>query len=120
MLRFYWRDPIRRFVSAFMQAVIVLTPIAVAAWWVFKRLRPDYPARTARKGALAFAVFTPISWGVAFPLSTLAGGYSQLWARYPSFALAGAYNGVVAVTASLSLVPCAFTLWVDRHDGDAD
>jgi hypothetical protein len=107
------------FVQVSMQAVGVLTPIGVAVWWIYKKLRPDYSARTARKGALAFAVFMPVSWGVAFPLSTLTGAYSEGLARVPFFGLAGAFVGVVILTAVLSLVPCAFMLWIDRHDGEA-
>jgi hypothetical protein len=51
-----------RFVQVCMQAVMVLTPIGVGAWWLFKKLRANYPARTARKGAMAFGLFTPVSW----------------------------------------------------------
>jgi len=68
------------FVQVSMQVVGVLTPIGVAVWWIYKKLRPDYPARTARKGAMAFAVFTLVSWGVAFPLSTLSGAALGDWA----------------------------------------
>jgi hypothetical protein len=102
-----------------MQALAVLTPIGVAVWRIYKKLRPDYPARTARKGATAFGVFIPVSLGVAFPLSTLVGGYSEDLARLPFFGLVGAFVGVVILTALLSLVPCALMLWIDRHDGEA-
>lgn len=108
-----------RFVQVAVQAAAVLTPIGVGAWWIFRKLRPDYPARTARKGAIAFGVFMPVSWGVAFPLSTLVGGYSEDLARLPFFGLVGAFVGVVILTALLSLVPCALMLWIDRHDGEA-
>jgi hypothetical protein len=108
-----------RFVQVSIQAVMVLTPIGVAVWWIFKKLRPNYSARTARKGAMAFGVFTPVSWGVAFPLSALVGGYSEFWTGHSFFALVGAFVGVVTMTALLSLVPCAFTLWIERHDGEA-
>jgi hypothetical protein len=109
-----------RFVQVPMQAVMVLTPIGIAVWWIFKKLRTNYSARTARKGAMAFGVFTPVSWAVAFPLSTLVGAYSEDLARLRFFGLVGAFVGVVVMAALLSLVPCAFTLWIDRHDGDAD
>ncbi|HWR37704.1 MAG TPA: hypothetical protein VN622_17720 [Clostridia bacterium] len=98
-------------------AVVVLTPVGVAAWWIFKKLRPDYSVRTARAAAIAFTVFTPISLGVAFPLSTIVGAYSEGLAGYPFFGFAGAFVGVVIITALLSFVPCAFTLWIARHDG---
>ena len=84
----------------------------------FKKLRPNYSARMARKGAIAFGVFMPVSWGVAFPLSTLSGAALGDRAGIHFFGLVGAFVGVVTVTALLSLVPCAFTLWVDRHGGE--
>jgi len=108
-----------RLVRVPVQAVMVLTPIGVAAWWIFKKLQPNYSARTARKGAIAFAVFTPVSWGVAFPLSTLSGAALGDRAGSHFFGLVGAFVGVVTMTALLSLVPCAFTLWIERHDGEA-
>jgi hypothetical protein len=108
-----------RLVQVPMQAVMVLTPIGVAAWRIFEKLRPNYSARTARKGAIAFALFTPVSWGVAFPLSTLSGAALGDWAGIHFFGLVGAFVGVVTMAALLSLVPCAFTLWIERHDGEA-
>jgi hypothetical protein len=120
LLPLWHRPSVSRLVQVPVVAVVVLTPIGVAAWWVFKKLRPDYSARTARKGALAFAVFMPVSWGVAFPLSTLTGAYSEDLAHVRFFGLAGAFVGVVILTALLALVPCALMLWIDRHDGEAD
>jgi len=114
------RPNLPRLVEVPVIAVVILTPVAVASWWIFKKLRPDYPWRTARKGAMAFAMFTPVSWGVAFPFSTLVGAYSEALTRLPFFGLVGAFVGVVTMTALLSLVPCAFTLWIDRHDGGVD
>lgn len=114
------RPSLPRLVQVPVLAVVVLTPVAVAVWWIFKKLRPNYSARTARKGAIAFGLFTPVSWGVAFPLSTLSGAALGDWAGIHFFGLVGAFVGVVAMTALLSLVPCAFTLWIERHDGDAD
>lgn len=83
------RPNLPRLVEVPVMAVAVLTPVAVASWWIFKKLRPDYPARTARKGAIAFGVFMPVSWGVAFPLSTLVGGCSEFWTGDSFFALVG-------------------------------
>jgi hypothetical protein len=107
------------FVQVSMQAVGVLTPIGVAVWWIYKKLRPNYSARTARKGAMAFALFTLVSWGVAFPLSTLSRAALGDWAGSHFFGLISAFVGVATMTALLSLVPCAFMLWIDRHDGEA-
>lgn len=68
---------------------------------------------------MAFAVFTLVSWGVAFPLSTLSGAALGDWAGSHFFGLVGAFVGVATMTALLSLIPCALTLWIDRHDGEA-
>jgi hypothetical protein len=66
----------------------------------------------ARAAAIAFAIFTPVSLGVAFLLSTIVGAYSEGLAGYPLFGFLGAF-----VAALLSFLPCAFTLGIARHDG---
>lgn len=113
------RPDLPRLVQVPLLAVVVLTPICLAAWWIFRRLRANYPVRTARAAAIAFGVFTPVSLGVAFPLSTIVGAYSEGLARYPVFGFLGAFVGVAIIAALLSFVPCAFALWIARHDGGA-
>ena len=112
------RPNLPRLVQVPLLAVVVLTPVCFAAWWIFKRLRANYPVRTARAAAIAFGVFTPVSLGVAFPLSTIV-AYSEGLAGYPVFGFLGAFVGVVIMAALLSFVPCAFVLWIARHDGGA-
>lgn len=106
-------------VQVIVLAVVMLTPVGVAAWWVFRNLRPNYPTRTARVAAITYGVFTPVSLGVAFPLSTIVGAYAEGLVGHPFFGLVGAFVGVVIVTASLSFAGCAFTLWIARRDGGA-
>jgi hypothetical protein len=113
------RPSLPRGVQVVALAVVVLTPVGVAAWWISKKLRSDYTARTARAAAIAFGVFTPVSLGVAFPLSAILGAYSEGLAGYPFFGLVGAFVGVVLVTALLSFVPCLFTIWIARRDDGA-
>jgi hypothetical protein len=113
------RPILPRLVQVPVLAVVVLTPVVGAAWWMFKKLREYYPVRRARAAAIVFGLFTPVSLGVAFPLSTLAGAYSEGLGRYPFFGLLGAFVGVVIMTALISFIPCAFTIWISRRDGDA-
>jgi hypothetical protein len=108
-----------RVVQVIVLVVTVLTPVAVSAWWIFKKLQPNYPAHTARSVATAFGVLTPISLCVALPLSTIVGGYSEALAGYPIFDLVGALVGTAIMTALLSFLACAFTLWIARLEEKA-
>src|SRR4051812_33385112 len=56
-------------------AVAALLSIGAAAWWLFRSLQLLYTARQARSVALAFALFTPASLAIAFPLSLIPAGY---------------------------------------------
>jgi FtsH-binding integral membrane protein len=113
------RPNLPRLAQVPLLAVVVLTPVCIAAWLIFRKLRANYPVRTARAAAIAFAIFTPVSLGVAFPLSTIVGAYSEGLAGYPIFGFLGAFVGVAIIVALLSFLPCAFTLWIARHDGGA-
>lgn len=97
--------------------VVVLVPVGVAAWWIFRKLRSSYPTRTARTTAIVFGLFTPVSLGVAFPLSVFVGAYAEGIGGYPAFGLAGAIVGIVIMVALLGFVPCATALWITRHAG---
>lgn len=112
------RPNLPRIVQAVVLAVTLATPIGAAAWWIFKKLRPNYSQRTARAAAIAFGLFTPVSLGVGVLLSTIIGAYAEGLAGYPFFGLAGAFLGIVIVTTLLSFVPCVFTLWI-THRGEA-
>lgn len=108
-----------RFVQVPLLAVVILTPVCFAAWWIFRRLRVNYPLRTARAAAIAFGVFTPVSLGVAFPVSAIVGAYSERLTGYPVFGFLGAFMGVAIMAAVLSFVPCAFALWIARRNDEA-
>lgn len=101
-----------RVVQVIMLSVVVLAPAIVAAWWISTRLRSNYPPRAARATAIVFGLFTPVSLGVALPLSLLAGAYSEGIGGKPAFGLVGAIVGIVVMTAMLGFVPCAFALWI--------
>jgi hypothetical protein len=119
LLHLLRRPDLPRLVQVPLLALVVLAPVCFAAWWIFRRLRATYPVRTARAAAIAFGVFTPVSLGLAFPLSTIVGAYSEGLIGYPVFGFLGAFVGVVVIAALLSFVPCAFALWIARHDGGA-
>jgi hypothetical protein len=97
--------------------IVVLTPVGVAGWWIYRKLRLSYPPRTARATAIVFAACTPVSLGVALPLSLFVGAYSEGFGGHPSFGLIGAIAGMVIMIALLSFVPCAAALWLARRDG---
>jgi hypothetical protein len=84
-----------------------------AAWWLFRKLQAPYPRREARSVAIAFGVFSPVSLGIAFPLGSLSGGYTELYLG-SRFAFFGAFAGVVVVNALVSIGASAFVLWVTR------
>jgi len=98
-------------------AATVLIPTGAAAWWIFWKLRPNNPSRTARDAAFAFCIFTPVSLGVAVLLSTFVGGYAERLSGNPMFAPVGAFLGIVIVTTLLSVVPSVFVLWIARREG---
>jgi hypothetical protein len=115
-LPFLQRPNPPRVVQMIVLPVVVLTPVITAAWWIFKKLRSIYPPRVARTIAVVFGLFTPVSLGVAFPLSLLVGAYSEGLGGYPAFGLIGAIVGIVIMTAILGFVPCAFALWITQRD----
>ena len=93
----------------------LILPIAAAAWWVFRRLRSDYPYREARAVTFAFAVFAPVSLGVGMLTGQLSGGYAEsvLGTR---FALAGAVAGVIVVSVLGTFIAALLALRVTRGD----
>jgi hypothetical protein len=109
-----------RVVQVIVLPVLILAPVSLAAWWIFKKLLSSFPSRVARAVAIAFGVFTPVSLGAAFPLSLIAGAYSEGLLGHPLFGLVGAIVGIVIMTALLGFMPCALTLWVVRRDGGTD
>lgn len=106
-----------RVIQAIGLVLTVFTPIGAGAWWIAKKLREDYPQRTARAVAIAFVIFTPVSLGVAVLFSTLIGAYAEGFGGQPLFGLAGALAGIVIVTALLSFIACSLVLWITRRIG---
>lgn len=56
-------------------------PAGIAALWMVRKLRRYLTRREARAVATAFAMFTPISIGIAMVLSEVAGAYASFWDR---------------------------------------
>jgi MFS family permease len=57
--------------------IIIVAPDALAACWLFRRLRTQRSAPDARRGAIAFAFSVPIVMSVAYVLGELVGGYAE-------------------------------------------
>lgn len=96
---------------------LLVAPAGIGALWLSKRLRPSYPRRAARAVATAFAISVPLSLGVAFPVSALAGAYAEGLTGYPFLGLAGAAASVALLAALLSYLPCSIALWVSSRGG---
>lgn len=89
-------------------------PTGIAAWWMFRKLHSYCTRREARAVAIAFAVLAPVSFGIAFVLSELSGGYAELLLG-SRFALAGAFVGTVLVATLVNFALCLFTLRITRQ-----
>ena len=96
----------------------VILPIGAAAWWIFRKLCPEYPRREARATAIAFGLFTPISLLIAALFAQIPGGYAGFLGR--PFGLIGAFLGMVVMTTVLSFVPTVLALWITRRIGRLD
>jgi hypothetical protein len=92
----------------------VFLPTGAAIWWMSRTLRTVFQRREARAISTAFAIFAPISLGVAFVLSEITGSYGELIGGRPVFGLVGALLGTALVTALLSFLVCAAVLRVTR------
>lgn len=95
-------------------ATMAFLPSGIAAWWMFRKLQAYCTRREARAAAIAFAVLAPVSFGIAFLLSEISGGYAELLLGSP-FALVGAFVGIVVIATIVNFVLCLFTLRLTRH-----
>lgn len=107
-------DP-SRLTQIIVLPAVVLIPVGVAVWWIFRRLRSSYSPRTARTTAIVFGLFTPVSLGIAFALSLFVGAYAEGIGGYPAFGLAGAIVGIVIMVALLAFVPCSVASCMTRR-----
>jgi apolipoprotein N-acyltransferase len=100
--------------EAIVAALGMLLPTGIAALWLFRKLQARYTQREARAVTIAFAVLTPISLLIAFPLAQIPGGYAEVFLGRP-FAPIAAFTGVILVTVCGSFVSTAVVLWMTRR-----
>jgi hypothetical protein len=85
----------------------IIVPAAALAWWLFKKMQQTYSRRIARAAAFAFGAITPVSLGVAFAVSPLAGGFI------------GAMVATFAVAVLLTVAVCLFAIRIVRWEEEA-
>ena len=97
-------------------------PAALGFWWIFRRLRTEYPRRQALGAAIAFAVVSPLPLIIGLAVGPIVGGYTGIFLRSQSrlVAFSGAVLGIVAMIALMTFIPSLLALWITRHtDGEA-
>lgn len=93
--------------------LIVIIPDALAAWWIFRRVRSNRSRDDARRAATAFAVSAPVVLAIGYPLGFLVGGYAEV-------ILGGRF--ILPAVASFIIVlmifaPSAVVMWVLHPSG---
>jgi hypothetical protein len=93
-----------------------VVPAALGSWWIFRKLRADYPRRQARSAAIAFAVFSPVPLIIGLAVGPIVGGYTGIFLGTESrlVAFSGAVLGIVVIIAAMTFVPSLFALWITR------
>jgi hypothetical protein len=89
--------------------VIFSGVVALAAWWMFRRLHAQVPRDEARAATIAFAVAAPFTMGMANPLSLL--GASLAVPLGDAFAFPGAMLASAVIFSALNIAVVAFALW---------
>jgi hypothetical protein len=94
-----------------------VAPAGLGFWWIFRKLRTDYPRRQALNAAIAFAVFTPVPLIVGLVLGPIVGGYTGIFLGTESrlVAFSGAVMGIVVMIALMTFVPSLLGLWITRR-----
>jgi hypothetical protein len=91
----------------------VVIPAGIAGWWIFRKLNAHYPRREAWAAAIAVAVLTPVTLGVAMVLATMFGGYAGAYFG-DRLAFPGAVTGVIVIFSLVNFALVSFTLWIMR------
>lgn len=99
--------------------VVLVGPPALGFWWIFRKLRSEYPRRQALGAALAFAVFSPVPLIIGLAVGPVAGDYVDILLRTESrwVAFSGAVLGIIVMIALTTFITSLFALWITRHTG---
>jgi hypothetical protein len=91
----------------------VLIPDALAAWWIFRRLRADHSRNDARRAATAFAISALLALGVGYLIGELAGGYAEILFGEHFFLPAV----VTVIILLMILIPSGVVMWALHPSG---
>ncbi len=94
-----------------------VVPAALSFWWIFRKLRAEYPRREALGAAIAFTIFSPVPLLIGLAVGPIVGGYTgiSLGTESPLVAFSGAVLGIVVMIALMTFVPSLLALWITRH-----
>jgi hypothetical protein len=104
-------DPLSH-LTELIVVVAEFIPCGIAAVWLYRKIQTRYSKRDAKKVAIGFVVFTPISLAVALVLAPL-GAYAEHLGRL--FVLPGVFTGIVVILTLLNYLVSIFSLWVSRQ-----
>jgi hypothetical protein len=100
-------------IQAVALTIIMFAPVAVGAYWIFRKLRSRWQRREALAVAISFAVFSPLSLVAAIPLAVIPGGYASYLGR--PFGLVGSLLSIVLMLWLANFLPSLFILWLLRR-----
>jgi hypothetical protein len=110
-----------------LRSVVFLGLIALATWWMFRKLQPRYSRRQAKALAATFLVFSPISsiaayfaWAIGYGKIDELSGYrlTDLLADRPFFGLGTSSVAMFLVVVILDFAVCEAVLRVARPTTD--
>src|SRR5467141_3988528 len=84
--------------------VLGFLPAGLAGWWIFRRLRSNYPKAEARVAAIAFSVFALAGLAIGLFLAEIFGGYSASFLGNP-FSFPGAVVGIIVTIVIVTFPP---------------
>jgi hypothetical protein len=91
----------------------------LASWWIFRKLKEHNPGREALAAAIAVAVLTPVTLGIAMVLSPIFGGYAGAFST-DRLAFPGAVVGIVVIYTIANFALVAFVLCIMRIERNLD
>jgi hypothetical protein len=100
-------------VRGILAVSMVFLPAGIAEWWMFGTLQAYCTRRESRAVTTAFAVFAPVSFGIAMLFGELSGGYAAFLGSL--FGLVGASVGIFVMTTVVNFVLCHLTLRITRN-----